>query len=182
MTKQTTANYDSKSKEYTMWYSMKRRCDPNGYFQKRQPCYRGCVLHPDFERFSTFIDWCQNQIGFDQWPAFELDKDILSNGRKMYGPDTCAFIPKSINKLLGINQINQGDFPTGVSYCNRTNRYMAAIRIDTKKKFLGRFDTPEAAHTAYKAAKEAEVRRQALNHVDSIDPRVFAALMSYEVK
>lgn len=161
---------------------MVKRCNKAGSIQKKQNCYIDTTLHPSFQDYQYFAEWCQTQVGFDQWPAFELDKDILSNGGKVYGPDTCAFIPQSINAMLGIKQTNQGAYPVGVSHCNRTNRYMATIRIDTKKKHLGRFDTPEAAHNAYKAAKEAEVRRQALNHVDSIDPRVFAALMSYEVK
>lgn len=43
----------------------------------------------------------------------------------------------------------------GVSWHVRVERWAANIRINTKKKHLGYFDTPEAAHAAYvKAANE----------------------------
>lgn len=37
----------------------------------------------------------------------------------------------------------------GVSWCSDTSRWVAQIRKDGKKRTIGRFDTPEAAHRAY---------------------------------
>lgn len=41
----------------------------------------------------------------------------------------------------------------GASLFKRTGRYVAMIRIDGKKRYLGYFDTAEEAHAAYLAAK-----------------------------
>jgi hypothetical protein len=40
----------------------------------------------------------------------------------------------------------------GVSYYRPSGKWMACIRADGKTKYLGYYDTPEAAHEAYKAA------------------------------
>lgn len=179
--------YQTTSKEYQIWDSMLSRCQTGGAHQARMPSYKGCTVHPDFIKFQEFAEWCQNQHGFGQ-PKHSLDKDILIPGNKVYGPDTCVFVPQRINSLLTHNQSDRGVYPVGVCLYQPTDGhnplkpFKSAIAIDGKTKHLGYYDTPEAAHAAYKVAKEAEVRRQALNHVDSIDPRVFAALMSYEVK
>lgn len=37
----------------------------------------------------------------------------------------------------------------GVSFDKRTQKWMARIGVGYQARFLGRFDTPEAAHTAY---------------------------------
>ena len=43
----------------------------------------------------------------------------------------------------------------GVSLCKKTGRYRATISLNSKQKWLGSFDTPEAAHAAYcHAARE----------------------------
>ena len=41
----------------------------------------------------------------------------------------------------------------GVSWAKREQKWLAHIRINGKKKHLGYFDAPEAAHTAYLTAK-----------------------------
>ena len=171
------------SREYQLWDSMLHRCSPD--HQARMPSYLGVTVHYDFIKFQNFASWCHMQIGFSA--GYELDKDILIPGNKVYGPDTCCFVPKRINTMLTYNQSNKGLYPTGVCLYRPTSGYTpskpykAYMGLDGRTKNLGYHDTPEAAHAVYKAAKEAEVRRQALNHVDSIDPRVFAALMSYEI-
>ncbi len=42
----------------------------------------------------------------------------------------------------------------GVSWCSYTNRWVAHIRKDGRKRTVGRFDTPEEAHAAYCLAAE----------------------------
>ena len=43
---------------------------------------------------------------------------------------------------------------TGVSWHNKARKWAANIRVHMRKKCLGYFDSPEAAHAAYVAAKE----------------------------
>ena len=41
----------------------------------------------------------------------------------------------------------------GVAFCKSTRRYRVQILVERKKIHVGRYDTPEAAHAAYLAAK-----------------------------
>lgn len=164
--------------EYKAWNAMLRRCQPNGAIQKKQPAYIGCSVHPDFIKFQDFAEWCQTQIGFGN-SGWQLDKDIIKPGNKVYGPDTCCFVPQEINKLFNLNLGKNSPYPTGVSWCNRTSRFMATIKIDGSKKFLGRFDTIKEAETAYLAAKRKHVVGVATHWRDQIDPRVYDAMINW---
>lgn len=79
--------------------------------------------------------------------------------------------------MLAINKVPNPLYPTGVSLV--AGRYKAQVSINGRRKHLGYFDTPEAAHAAYKAAKFNEIHRQATIYKDAIDPRAYAALMDY---
>ena len=41
----------------------------------------------------------------------------------------------------------------GVYFCNRSKRFVSLIGVNNKKKYIGKFSTPEAAHEAYLKAK-----------------------------
>lgn len=165
-------------KEYQVWKHMLYRCKADTAERLRRPSYDGCSIHPDFIEFQNFAEWCQHQVGFinDGW---QLDKDILHPGNKVYGPDTCCFVPRSINLLLIHSRSDVGEYPTGV--CRRGNRFVAFISIEGRRKFLGYHDTPETAYLTYKIAKEAEIKRQAEIYRLVIDNRVYKALIQYKV-
>lgn len=166
--------------EYTLWVAMLQRCQPGGVIQKRQPTYIGCYVHPDFINFQWFAEWCQSQIGFGL-KGWALDKDILIPGNKVYGPDTCCFVPKDLNSLFTHKRSTQGLYPTGVNYHKHTNRFVAQISIGGKKRHLGLFETPEGAEAAYKIAKTDDVHRQAEIWKPQIDPRVYEAMLKYKI-
>lgn len=58
----------------------------------------------------------------------------------------CTSRQNGANK--GLQRNNKTGFK-GVSYCSRQNRYQATCRVDGKKKWLGYFDSAEAASSAY---------------------------------
>jgi len=167
------------TKEYNLWDSMIKRCIPCGSEQIRHPSYIGCSVHLDFIKFQDFAEWCQHQIGFgnDGWA---LDKDILVPGNKVYGPDTCAFVPRQLNQLLTHKRSTQGEYPTGVDHHKRTGKYRASIGIDGVQTHIGYFETPEQAECAYKQAKLSDIRRHAEIWKSKLDLRVYERLMNYE--
>ena len=63
--------------------------------------YLDCTVSSKFRRLSDFSRWCENQIGFkdvdDKGRKYQLDKDILSKGNKIYSPETSCFVPQEIN-------------------------------------------------------------------------------------
>lgn len=166
------------TKRYALWNSLLKRCYcPER--QKKQPTYIGCSVSENFKSYSYFHEWCQSQIGYNQ-SGFQLDKDLLLRGNKLYSEDTCVFVPRGLNVLLTTCKTARGKLPVGVSV--HQGKFVAECCTDkTSPRYLGRFNTSELAFQAYKQAKEAYIKLQAEKWKAHIDPRAFAALMAYAV-
>lgn len=165
------------TKEYDLWRSFLGRCY-NPEYHRRKPTYVGCSVSENFKGYSYFYDWCQQQVGFGG-EDFQLDKDLLLRGNKVYSEDTCLFLPRALNTLFTARRNHRGNFPLGVS--KNEGRFMAECSTDKSSRHIGRFNTPELAFQAYKQVKEAFIKLQAEKWRDFIDPRAYEALMRYEV-
>lgn len=165
------------TKEYTLWRSMLYRCYSKPYLEKH-PTYVGCSVSDTFLYYHLFNAWCQTQVGFGK-EGYHLDKDLLIKGNKVYSEDTCVFIPKEVNNLLVKSNSIRGLYPIGVS--KKGLKFQARCTIFGKPKHLGYFDTPELAFEAYKLAKENHIKDIVHKYKDSIDIRVFNALINYKV-
>ena len=166
--------------EYKLWNQVRSRCFSKSH-KAKDVSYIGCSMSDNFLNFTFFFNWCNNQIGFGN-EGWELDKDILVKGNKIYSEDTCCFVPSELNKLLLSHRRGRGEHPIGVSYCKLNKRFRASVRKDMKKKTLGYYSTAEEAFYAYKQAKEAHIKEVANKWKDQIDIRVYEALMKYEVE
>lgn len=171
---------EGRVKEYLLWKDMLTRC----YSKKslsRKPTYIGCEVSYNFKYYDFFKDWCNKQVGFDQI-GWHLDKDILIKGNKIYSEDTCVFVPKEINSLLLKSNARRGDCVVGVSYIKDRKKYRAGMNNTVGSNFIGWFNTELEAFRAYKQAKESYIKEVANKWKDQIDPRVYDALMNYEVE
>ena len=172
------------TKDYALWKRMLERCYSDSY-QKKRPTYEGCEVSDNFKSYEYFYDWCHKQIGFDNdgnGNPFQLDKDLLIKGNKVYSESTCVFIPSEINLLLVKREASRGEHPIGV-YWSKTNKAFIA-QINKNKGMqekLGLFKTELEAFNAYKQAKEAFIKEQANKWKDKIDERTYEALMNYQV-
>ena len=164
---------------YELWLSMFNRCYREDSLS-RVPSYAGCSVTGDFIYLSKFKEWCKLQKGFGN-KGWQLDKDILVKGNKVYEPNTCCFVPKDLNTLFTHRRKDRGKYPVGVSYKPRIRKYVAQISRFKEVVHLGSFNTPEEAFQAYKQAKEAYIKEVAEKWKDKIDIRVYEALMKYEV-
>lgn len=161
---------------YKTWRGMLKRCyDPK--YHARNPTYIGCSVSAEWHNFQNFAEWFEKQYRAD---GFELDKDLLAAGNKVYSADTCVFIPQQLNKLLNDRGNAHGDLPQGVTRDRKG--YRARLRIDGKQHYLGTYVTPEEAFQAYKKAKEANVKRMAEKWRFLIEHCVYIALLRHEVK
>ena len=169
-----------KTKEYVLWADMLRRCYSEG-FKKQHPTYEGCKCSENFKSYEYFYEWCNKQIGFAV-EGFELDKDLLTKGNKVYSESTCVFIPAEVNTLLTKRTTSRGRHLIGVYWCNKGKAFRAQVSKNKgKRERLGYFKTELEAFKAYKEAKESFVKEQANNWKSKIDERAYNALMSYEV-
>ncbi len=172
-------NIDVKSQVYTSWVGMLKSCYAFSDHNPRAKInYGDCSVGDDFLYFPNYIAWFNKQI---VKPGWQLDKDLLVPGNRIYSPDTCIFLPRSLNTFLTIRKNDRGPYPLGVTIHENTGNYEAACNRDGKRVYLGVYKTPEAAFAAYKIEKEAYAKELAQRWKDQIDQRAYEALMRYEV-
>lgn len=172
------------TREYNLWDNMLRRCY-SSTSHERQPTYIGCEVSDAFRHYSYFHEWANEQIGFrstDYSGAWQMDKDLLVKGNKVYGENTCVFVPQCLNRLLVKRDASRGACPIGVSWHKQTEMYKATCRVDGVQQHLGCYSTAKDAFYAYKEFKENLIKRVAREYQDQIDPRVFEALLNYAVE
>ena len=168
------------TKEYDLWHSMLERCYSDKY-QKKQPTYEGCEVSDKFKSYEYFYEWCNKQIGFgvEDW---QLDKDLLVKGNKVYSEDSCVFLPSEINLLLTKSTASRGRHLIGVCWHKQGKAFKAQVSKNKgKREHLGYFKTELEAFNAYKQAKESFVKEQANKWKSQIDERAYLALINYEV-
>ena len=168
------------TKEYRLWNNMLKRCYSVGC-QKVRPTYIDCSVSENFRYLQYFKEWCNNQIGFnsvdEKGKPFALDKDILVKGNRVYNEDVCVFVPQEVNLLFTKRDKSRGEYPIGVSFHKSRGMLTATLN----NKYLGYFNTAEQAFQVYKTAKEAYIKEVANKWKGKIDPKVYEALMNYEV-
>ena len=168
------------TKEYELWQNMLKRCYSDS-FKKKYPTYEGCQVSDNFKSYEYFYEWCNKQIGFGV-DGFELDKDLLVKGNKVYSESACVFIHKDINLLLTKSTASRGKHLIGVSWHDKGKAFEARVsKSKGKSEHLGYFKTEIGAFKAYKKAKEAFVKEQANKWKGKIDERAYEALLNYEV-
>ena len=169
------------TKEYDLWKSMLRRCYSDNS-KNKYPTYEGCEVSDNFKSYEYFYEWCHKQVGFDV-NGFELDKDLLIKGNKLYSEDSCVFIPKEINLMLIKCTASRGKHIIGVCWNKKASAFVARVNKNKgKQEYLGSFKTELEAYNAYKTAKEVFVKEQAEKLRYKIDERAYNALMNYTVE
>lgn len=166
------------TREYMIWGGIFTRCTSEKY-SRRFPTYADCDASENFKNFQYFAEWCQGQVGFDQ-SKWELDKDILIKGNKIYSEDNCVFLPKEINYLFVKRNSERGNLPIGVFLHKGTGKYIAACsQGKNRKAYIGLFNTPQEAFYNYKTVKENYIKVVAEKYKCDIDERLYYALLSY---
>lgn len=168
----------SKEKSYGVWSDMIIRCYADG---KNHSTYKDCFVCDEWHNYSNFKKWYNENYYEINGQSMNLDKDILIKGNKIYSPDTCMFVPKSINVLFVKANKIRGDLPIGVHHDYNRNCYAAKLSIKNKTKALGRFADIEEAFGAYKQAKEQYIKNMADEYKDLIPDKLYDAMYKYEV-
>lgn len=172
----TTINRKS-TKHYVLWKSMLERCYGNSN-HKPSVSYKSCSVNGDFKYYTYFYEWCNEQVGFKD--GFNLDKDLLTKGNKVYSKSTCVFLPNEINLALSTKKSQRGESLIGVR--KTKTGYQSRCNIRGKNYSLGVFNTEIEAFNAYKQAKESYLKELANKWKGKIDERAYNALMNYQVE
>ena len=180
-TKYPTMINGVRTKEYGLWVRMLERCYSDS-FKKKNPTYEGCKVSDNFKSYEYFYEWCHNQIGFDS-EGWQLDKDLLVKGNKVYNESTCVFIPAEINSLLIKSTSSRGEYLIGVCWSKTSKAFVAKVSKNKgEQEHLGYFKTEIEAFNAYKTVKESFIKEQAEKWKSQIDIRAYEALVNYTVE
>jgi hypothetical protein len=115
--------------------------------------------------------------------GYQLDKDLLNEGNKIYSAANCRYIPQAINSLFYDSAKARGEYPQGVTYYKLNNKYQASLSKYGKSHHLGYFDSISEASAAYTIAKEAHIKIAAMGAFDNgrIGADVCESLMNWKV-
>ena len=150
---------------YILWSGMLARCY-NPLEQAKRPTYIGCTVDPRWHYLSNFKQWYDEQ---GDVTGKQLDKDIISPGNKVYGPDTCFFVSSQLNSFFTKRQNDRGKYPIGVyiDHNNIQRPFKCQVSIGTGKRWQQCHDTPEEAHQAFiKIKKEVLLEKFILPETD----------------
>ena len=179
--------YNSKNnkKEYKYWTNMLQRayCDE---YKKKNHTYDEVVVCKEFHNFQNFCEWFHSNYYEIEGSKMSIDKDILIKGNKSYEPDKMIFVPARINNLFVKNDKIRGSLPIGVTYREDIERYSARMKIyeDGKQRniYIGYYNTPEEAFTAYKTYKEQYIKKVADEYKDKIPSKLYEAMYNWTVE
>jgi hypothetical protein len=167
------------TKSGSVWKKMRDRCKVEGWQQKNQATYIGCHQSKDFLDFQLFTEWHVIQVGYGL-ENYNLDKDVLVQGNKLYCSEMCVVIPRQLNTFFCSAEAIRGEYPQGVS--RMYDKYMCRVRSNGVQVSKGLYNTPEEASAAYKVAKEAEAYRWYERLRDGefiVDPRVIERMRTW---
>ena len=174
--------------EYYKWMNMLKRCFDNKYKEKR-PTYKDVICCSRWLCFANFLEDLEilkQEYNWDDDIKLNLDKDILNKNNKIYSLENCVLVPDWINILFTKCDASRGDCPVGVCYDKRCKKYQAKCNINGKQTRLGLYSTIKEAFSAYKIAKENEIKRVAddcvLKGYITQDSRLYKAMINYQVK
>ena len=172
------------TREYNLWRIMLHRC--SNKHRATNKAYADVSCSENFKSYTFFYEWCNKQTGFNNKDensrSWQLDKDLLVKGNKVYSEDTCVFVPPSINCLLNMQHSKRGEHPVGVYWNKTQKKFIAQLSRSVKhREMLGSYETAEEAFIVYKEAKEQHIKHVAEKYKDGLDKRIYDALIAYTI-
>lgn len=84
------------TKAYQAWSDMIKRCYSEKR-QKRQPTYIGCTVCKEWHNYQVFAEWYYGHLP-EGLARYEVDKDIINPGNKIYSPEMCTVVSARENR------------------------------------------------------------------------------------
>lgn len=166
---------------YATWSGIIARCyDPKS--KRKLPAYEGCSMVETWHNLQVFGRWYDENFYQIPGERMEIDKDILVKWNKIYGPETCVFVSRDMNRLLERRVRARGQHPIGVSW-NKRDKYFEAYCSYKGKRVHHTFHKTEmGAFLSYKNFKEQLLKNIAEEYKNLIPDKLYQALINYEVE
>ena len=163
------------TKAYGVWDDLIARCCDEEYKQKHR-CYKDVKICEEWLTFSVFKKWFDENY-VEGW---QLDKDMIERGNKIYSPSTCCFLPRELNNVYKRNL--SGRALPQCCRLTKSGKYIVTIKSQKQRIHIGTFDSVDEAFMAYKTKKEQIIRDTARKYEDKLDKRVLNALLNFEIE
>ena len=170
---------------YSTWHRMLERCYSEKLHEK-EPTYKDCKVYEEWYNFQKYGKWFSDNYYEIDNETMCLDKDILVKHNKIYSPETCIFVPQTINLLFTKRQNARGKSVIGTTLHH--GKYRARCSLinpetgKSKNKHLGYYKTQEEAFKVYKYYKEKNIKEVADYYKDRIPDKLYDGLYNYEVE
>lgn len=147
---------------YRLWNSILDR----GYsenFKLKSPTYTDVTVCKEWFLASNFVTWCKMQRKDDGW---QLDKDLLVIGNRVYSPETCLFVPPWLNTFTATQKKRRGDYLIGTSWHKPSKKYITHCcnPLTGEQEHLGLFTSEIEAHLVW--------RKRKLEHALTLKPKM----------
>lgn len=161
-----------RTKAYVAWGNMMSRCYSVAY-KKNGKSYEGCTVHDDWHNFQNFAEWYEGNYV----EGYEVDKDLLFIGNKIYSEKTCVLVPQWLNVFANSDKSIRGDCPVGVSERKGKGGFESYCNFEGKRIHLGVFSSKESAHNAW-MEKKLNIALSKKIEMDLIDKRIYPNVVS----
>jgi hypothetical protein len=159
---------------HIVWLAMMERVyhkDP----ANPRPTYDGCSVDPCWHLYSSFKRW----FDVNHIENYELDKDILQPGNRLYSPGTCTFVPSYINQAVRWRRkLPSSGYPGVQAFANRW--YASIMHKGVSTDHESRKDALEA-HCDWQRMKANAIDDHLHRYLKEAAPdlRVVRALIKY---
>lgn len=165
-----------------LWSCMLQRCYGN---RVNAPTYKDCSVSQDWLKCSKFFDDIRKFENYEMiHKGWQLDKDILVKGNRVYSKETCCIVPQAINSVITKSPKKSTNLPVGVRQRSDGKSYYAQLKLNSsnKKSHLGSFDDLNDAFSAYKEAKEDLIAELAEVYRADLAVETYNTLKNYKIE
>lgn len=155
---------------HVAWVAMIKRV-----YHNPLPTYVGCSVDPSWHLYSGFKQW----FDLSHVVGYQLDKDILQPGNKIYSPDTCVFVPHFINQAVVLRRNPPKSGYHGVYAF--TDRWFARLSHKGETKDCETRVNALEAHSDWQRMKADTIDDHLHHYLKEVAPdlRVVRALIKY---
>lgn len=162
--------------EYVVWRNMLMRC----YSEEVQliwKTYVGCTVCEEWHNFQNFARWYNEQDNHHR-EGFNIDKDLMCVGNKVYCPEYCCLIPEELNLAL-VTKHRESVYPRkSGSYVVFGTSQEGGV---ASTNYLGSFKDKEDALRLSRKTKTEYIRSLVPIYSSVLPDRVIDAIMNYSV-
>lgn len=154
---------------YRTWLGMLKRTNSKQY-QEQRPTYKDIAVCNEWLLFSNFRKWfIENHVD-----DYQLDKDLLFVGNKIYSPETCIYVPSWLNSFVLARNSSRGKYKIGVCWNEQQGKFVARCSnpITKKQRHVGCYDDEIEAYNAW-LARKLEIALELKSEMDAIDLRIY---------